>query len=88
MWNRSVVALRLVSLSMAFLLGGLLVPAHAQQFNGTLRGTVEDSTGGVLPGAQVSVIETGTNDTRSLTTDTEGRWVLPNLKPGTYRIVV
>ena len=88
MWNRSAVALRLVWLSMAFLLGGLLVPAHAQQFNGTLRGTVEDSTGGVLPGAQVSVIETGTNDTRSLTTDTEGRWVLPNLKPGTYRIVV
>lgn len=80
--------LRLVSLSMVFLLGGLLVPARAQRFNRTLRGTVEDSTGGVLPGAQVSVIETGTNDTRTLTTDTEGRWVLPNLKPATYRIVV
>ena len=42
----------------------------------------------MLPGAQVSVTEIATNDARQLTTDAQGRWVLPNLKPGTYRIVV
>ena len=80
--------LRLLSLTLVLLLGGLRSPARAQQFNGTLRGTVQDSTGGVLPGAQVSVVEIATNDSRQLTTDAQGRWVLPNLKPGTYRIVV
>lgn len=73
---------------MVLLLGGLRSPALAQQFNGTLRGTVQDSTGAVLPGAAVSVVDIGTNDTRLLTTDAQGRWVLPNLKPGTYRIRV
>ena len=42
----------------------------------------------MLPGAQVSVIEIATNDSRELITDAQGRWVLPNLKPGTYRVVV
>ena len=78
----------LLSLTLVLLLGGLRPALSAQQFNGTLRGTVQDSTGGVVPGAQVSVVETATNDSRQLTTDAQGRWVLPNLKPGTYRIVV
>jgi hypothetical protein len=73
---------------MGLLLGALPAPAGAQQFNGTLRGTVQDSTGAVLPGANVSVVDIDTNDSRTLTTDEQGRWVLPNLKPGTYRIVV
>jgi hypothetical protein len=72
---------------MVLLFAGLRSPAVAQQFNGTLKGTVQDSTGAVLPGAAVSVIEIGTNDTRRLTTDAHGEWVLPNLKPGTYRIL-
>ena len=42
----------------------------------------------MLPGAAISVVEVSTNDTRSLTSDARGSWVLPNLKPGTYRIVV
>lgn len=66
-------ALRVFSLTMVLLLGDLRSPALAQQFNGTLRGTVQDSTGAVLPGAAVSVIEIGTNDTRRLTTDEIGR---------------
>src|SRR5262245_39533990 len=73
---------------LGLLLAGLLSSAEAQQFNGTLRGVVQDSTGAVLPGAEVVVTDVGTNDTRSATTDSRGSWVLPNLKPGTYRVVV
>ena len=64
------------------------VPALAQQFNGTLRGTVQDSSGAVLPAVNVTVVDVATNDSRELTSDAQGRWVLPNLKPGTYRISV
>jgi len=81
-------ALRVWTAALAMVLVGLTAPARAQQFNGTLRGSVVDSTGAVLPGAQVSVVETGTNDTRALQTDARGAWVLPNLKPGTYRVTV
>jgi hypothetical protein len=66
----------------------LAAPAstHAQQFSGTLRGAVQDSSGAVLPAVTVTVVEVSTNDSRELTSDAQGRWVLPNLKPGTYRI--
>jgi hypothetical protein len=80
-------ALRLLAGSLV-VLAALIAPAQAQQFNGTLRGVVQDSTGGVVPGAAISVVEVSTNDTRNLTSDARGSWVLPNLKPGTYRIVV
>jgi hypothetical protein len=80
-------ALRLLAGSLVVLVA-LIAPAQAQQFNGTLRGVVQDSTGGVVPGAAISVVEVSTNDTRNLTSDARGSWVLPNLKPGTYRIVV
>jgi hypothetical protein len=81
-------ALRVLVGSLVMALVALAAPVHAQQFNGTLRGTILDSTGAVLPGAEVSVVETSTNDSRSLQSDARGSWVLPNLKPGTYRIVV
>lgn len=80
-------ALKLPAGILALLLG-LVSAVQAQQFTGTLRGVINDSTGAVLPGASVSVTDVGTNDTRSVTTDARGSWVLPNLKPGTYRILV
>src|SRR5689334_1829395 len=86
--SKTFLVLRVWTAALAMLLVGLTAPARAQQFNGTLRGSVVDSTGAVLPGAQVSVVETGTNDTRALQTDARGAWVLPNLKPGTYRVTV
>src|ERR1700754_4992916 len=72
--------------SIAILAAPASAPALAQQFNGTLRGTVQDSSGAVLPAVNVTVVEVSTNDSRDLTTDTQGRWVLPNLKPGIYRV--
>ena len=87
MSTRTIVS-RILLLATIALLGGLPAPAWAQQFTGTLRGTVQDATHALLPGAQVSVIEIATNDSREIVTDGQGRWVLPNLKPGTYRVVV
>jgi hypothetical protein len=49
--SKTFTALRLLIGSLVLLLGALLAPTQAQQFNGTLRGVVQDSTGGVLPGA-------------------------------------
>jgi hypothetical protein len=63
-------------------------PGRAQQFTGTIQGIVLDATSAVVPGAEVSVINIGTNEVRHLTTDRDGTYVAPQLKPGLYRVVV
>src|SRR3954468_24071000 len=51
-------------------------------------GQVIDSTKGAMPGATVTVINTGTNAQRVVTTDAEGRFSVPNLPPATYTVRV
>ncbi len=69
------------------LLVAFVTPASAQQFTGTIQGIVQDSTGAVVPGAEVSIININTNEARNVTTDSNGAYVVPQLKPGFYRVV-
>ena len=63
-------------------------PAWAQSFLGTIRGTVVDPQGQVVPGAAVLIIDESTGVPRPIDTDAEGRYEAPNLKPGSYRVEV
>ena len=49
-------------------------PAVAQLTTGTIRGTAKDETGGVLPGADITITNADTGTTRSLTTNEQGRF--------------
>ncbi len=51
-------------------------------------GTVRDQSGGVLPGVTVTVTQTDTGLTRTIVTDENGAYVLPNLPTGPYRLEV
>jgi hypothetical protein len=53
---------------------------------GTIVGTVVDSTGALVAGAQVSTIEADTNVTARTTTSSSGSYTVALLKPGTYRV--
>ena len=53
-----------------------------------LTGVVTDQSGGVLPGSTVTVTNMETNVSRTVSTDGSGRYVVPALPPGTYRIRV
>src|SRR5438093_13424558 len=64
---------------------GLTTPAFAQSFLGTIRGTVVDPQGQVVPGAAVLITDESTGVPRSLETDAQGRYEAPNVRPGTYR---
>ena len=66
------------------LLAALCLPLEAQQFSGTLRGVVQDSTGATVPGAEVLIVEVATNDTHVIVTGDSGTYVVPQLKPGNY----
>jgi hypothetical protein len=78
-------------LPVAFLLFAALllsVGAGAQEFRGTISGTVTDSTGAIIKDAQVAVTETNTGTINRTKTDSAGQYVVPFLQPGTYQIVV
>ena len=55
---------------------------------GTIRGTVTDATGGVIPNATVSVIDALTNTARETRTNSRGNYEMFGLKPGTYRVAI
>jgi hypothetical protein len=51
-------------------------------------GTVTDATGAAIVNANVTIIETSKNLVRTVATDTAGRYTLPNLPVGPYRLEV
>jgi Carboxypeptidase regulatory-like domain len=55
---------------------------------GTIVGTVIDSTGALIAGAQVSITESDTNVTTQTITSSSGGYAVASLKPGTYRVTV
>lgn len=61
---------------------------HSQTTTGTLNGVVYDSSGAVVPGAQVKVRNIDTNDLRSTRTDSAGFYAVPALLPGSYEATV
>jgi hypothetical protein len=71
----------------AFLLSQL-PPLHAQSIFATIVGTVTDSSFAVLTGATVTVINAGTNEKRSFTTNDAGVYEISNLFPGTYSLEI
>jgi len=60
---------------------------YAQSERGSIRGTVEDATGAVVPNAEVTAINVATN-VRTATHSTEsGNYNIPQLPPGSYTVV-
>jgi hypothetical protein len=53
-----------------------------------LSGTVQDSSGAPIAGAQVKITQTATQQERSITSDVQGRYVAPALPVGPYQIEV
>src|SRR5208282_2395037 len=63
--------------------------AHAQSnISGDIVGTVTDSSGAILPGAQVSVTNDANGQVKTVTTDKVGDYRVPLLSPGKYNVAV
>ena len=62
---------------------------HAQIVEtGIITGVVKDNTGAVIPGAHVTVRNSGTGLTTNTSTDAQGIYVSPPLHPGDYTVQV
>ncbi len=68
----------------------ILCAAHAaaQTNKGAIDGTVTDTSGAVIPGATVTVVNLGTGETFRTVTSDRGTFSFPILDPVEYRITV
>src|SRR5712692_5304457 len=81
--NRSILSL----LPLLFLIVPTLLWADGSQL-GTISGKVVDQTGAVLPGATVEVTNAEKGTARTVVTDAQGRYNVPLLQPGPYRVTI
>src|SRR5262249_38893453 len=64
----------------------LAVTVYGQTYQGGLRGAAHDTTGAVIVGAQLKLINEETNVERSTTTNSDGEYSFANVLPGTYTL--
>ncbi len=66
----------------------LLMPRalFAQVDTGRVEGTVKDSTGAILPGAKISLVNDATKVAQTAVSTSSGSYVFEAVKPGTYTI--
>ncbi|PYU91122.1 MAG: hypothetical protein DMG08_16090, partial [Acidobacteria bacterium] len=66
----------------------LCAPGYAQVTSGSIFGSVKDSSGAYVPNAKVTVQNSSVGLLRTVTTAEAGYFVVTNLPPGKYTIVV
>ncbi len=59
----------------------------AQSNSGSITGVVQDQNGAGIASATVTVTNVGTNLTRSVQTDADGRYEVPSLPTGVYKVM-
>ncbi len=72
-------------------LGLLLIFAASTataQMAGSIRGVVTDTSGAVVPGATVTLLNEATKGSRNMVTDTKGNYFFAAVQPGSYTIRV
>ena len=66
---------------------GLTSGVSAQEFRATVKGQVVDSSQAALPGATVNLRNQETNEVATATTNNDGNYTIPFLRPGlTHRV--
>ena len=65
---------------------GLAAGAFAQTFQGSIRGLITDTDGGVLPGVSVTLENEATGITRTAVSNAVGEYVFANVQPATYTV--
>jgi hypothetical protein len=69
-----------------FVLAMLLSTPASAQFRSSIEGTVTDSSGAVVPEAEVTLTNLDTNVSRTVPTNAEGLYRFPALAPGRYKL--
>ena len=78
----------LLCLAMVSALLSPLPVALAQAVNGTLLGTVSDTSGAAVVHAKVTAVQVETAAVRETFTNESGNYTMPDLPPGTYTVTI
>lgn len=81
MYNRMAIGLTALIILLA-------IPVSAQVSAGIISGKVMDSTGAVVPNAQITVTQTATNVDAVSATNSDGLFRVPSLLDGPYKVAV
>ena len=79
---------RFMKICVLLLCSVFTVTMFAQNSNSTISGTVQDTSGAVVPGATVDLTNVGTGQTISTTSKGDGFYTFTNLNPANYKITV
>jgi hypothetical protein len=88
MRNEEIMTSRLPKLFPFLLLLVLASAVAAQTYRGTVRGTVTDPNGAVIPAASLKLTNKETNEERTAVTDASGEYSISALPPGPCKIKV
>ncbi len=64
----------------------LAPPRVSAQTTATILGSITDQSGGAVPEAKITITNLDTGQSRTLTTDDQGRYHAPALNPGRYKV--
>ncbi|MBL8228285.1 MAG: TonB-dependent receptor [Bryobacterales bacterium] len=76
------------ALALLCLSAACFLPAAAQTTSTEVLGTVTDSTGAVVPSAQVTLLRLATGERRQTATDSSGNYSFPLIEIGDYSVTV
>ncbi|MGH9588364.1 MAG: carboxypeptidase-like regulatory domain-containing protein, partial [Acidobacteriaceae bacterium] len=80
--------IHLLAYSLLAVLLSIPLGLHAQQYSGTINGTVTDTTGAAIPGATVRVTNTGTQAKVTQQSNGAGEFTFAQMAIGTYEVQV
>jgi len=66
----------------------IAIPLFAQTGTSTIRGSVTDPAGGLVPGAKITITNTETNGARTTSSTDSGTYVFDLITPADYRVEV
>ena len=69
-----------------FLLFLMMAPAARAQFTAGVQGSIQDSSGALIGGAQITLVNVATQITQTTTSDSAGVFRFASLGPGTYTV--
>src|SRR4051812_7555465 len=75
-----------VVFALAALVGVLPICTPAQNVTGSIQGSVLDSSGAIVPSAEITITNANTGVARSTTATSDGVYNVPSLASGTYTV--
>ena len=80
--------MKIIRIVVCFAIFLVISGAALAQDTGTFTGTVHDSSGAVVAGAEVNISNQSIGVNKTVTTNADGDWVTPYLTAGPYNIAV